>query len=71
MDIGTVLWTVWIAAFFCIEGYALITNKYDTLSEKIRYVNKKHWTLRVITFLTCLWAGVHLYQECALGMCFK
>ena len=69
MDIGSVLWGLWIFAFFLIEGYAIIFNKYDTLSEKIWRVGKKHWSLRVLTIIITIWAVFHLSGECALGIC--
>ena len=70
MDIGTVLWALWIAAFFVIEGYAIWRNEYDTLSEKIWKVSKKHWLLRCVLAGLVIWAGVHLVGgECALGIC--
>ena len=68
-DIGNWLWGLWILAFFIIEGIAIWRNEYDTLSEKVWNVNKKHKVLRAITFLLALWAGIHLIEECALGIC--
>jgi len=65
-----ILWILWIIAFFLIEGYAIKTNKYDTLSEKIWKVQKKHWVFRLIAFVVIIWAGIHLLgYECALGIC--
>jgi len=69
MEIGTLLWGLWIIAFFFIEGYAIFTNKYDTLSEKIWRVGKKHWSLRVLTVIITIWVVFHLSGECALGIC--
>ena len=70
MDIGIVLWGLWIAAFFVIEGIAIWRNKYDTLSEKIWKVSKKHWVLRTILAVLIGWAFIHLVGgECALGVC--
>ena len=70
MDIGIILWGLWIAAFFIIEGYAIWRNKYDTLSEKIWKVSGRHWILRVALAGGILWALVHLVGgECALGIC--
>ena len=69
MDIGTLLWITWIAVGALIEIYAILTNKYDTLSEKIWKVSKKHWVLRIAILLTTIWATIHLTGECALGIC--
>jgi hypothetical protein len=65
-----ILWILWIIAFFLIEGYAIKTNKYDTLSEKIWKVSKKHWVLRLSVIVVIIWAAIHLIGgECALGIC--
>ena len=70
MDIGNVLWGLWIVAFFIIEGIAIWRNDYDTLSEKIWKVSKKHWVFRVALALVISWAFIHLVGgECALGIC--
>ena len=69
-DIGNWLWALWILAFFFIEGVAIWRNKYDTLSEKIWKVSKKHWLWRLALAGLVIWAGVHLvFGECALGIC--
>ena len=70
MEIGSLLWILWIAAFFLIEGYAIWKNRYDTLSEKIWKVSGKHWAFRLALVGFLLWAFVHLVGgECALGIC--
>ena len=70
MEIGNILWGLWIAAFLVIEGYAIWKNKYDTLSEKIWKVSKKHWAIRVALAGGIIWAFIHLVGgECAFGIC--
>lgn len=70
MNVGAVLWGLWIAAFFVIEGYAIWKNEYDTLSEKIWKVSGKHWVIRVVLAGLIIWAFVHLVGgACALGIC--
>jgi len=70
MDIGDILWGLWIIAFLVIEGIAIWRNKYDTLSEKVWKVSGRHWVLRAILACAIIWALVHLVGgECALGIC--
>lgn len=57
---------------FVLEVIAIITNKYDTISEKIWKVSKPHLALRVFIFCALVWGAFHLaFGECAFGLCFK
>ena len=71
MDIGWYLWLTWIGLFLVIEGVAIKTNAYDTLSEKLWYVSKKRKVYRVALIAFFLWALIHIGGgECFLGICF-
>ena len=70
MDIGTILWGLWIIAFLIIEGIAIWRNDYDTLSEKIWKVSAKHKVFRALLVVTLIWVCIHLVGgPCALGIC--
>ncbi len=52
------------------EVYAIVTNKYDTISELIWKVGKYHWGFRVLTAIVLIWLSIHLIVgECAFGIC--
>jgi hypothetical protein len=42
------------------EIYAIVTNKYDTISEIIWKVGKIHWVFRLLTLAFCIWLTIHL-----------
>jgi len=61
---------LFIVPLIIYEVYAIVTNKYDTISELIWKAGKIHWILRVLTALFILWLFIHLVGgECALGIC--
>jgi len=70
MDIGWILWGIWVFSGVAIEVYAIKTNKYDTLSEKLWKVSAVHWAFRVALIVGFGWALIHIGGgECALGIC--
>lgn len=53
-----------------LEVYAIVTNRYDTISELVWRAGKWHWLMRLATLGFMLWATIHLVGgECALGIC--
>ena len=52
------------------ETYAILTNRYLTISEIIWKAGKAHWLWRVLTAIICIWLLIHLViGECAFGIC--
>lgn len=66
----TKFWLFWLAIGVCYELYAIITDKVDTLSERVWYWLGKYWILRVAFILFWIWAFIHIvFGPCAFGIC--
>ena len=70
---ATKFWLFWLIIGICYEVYAILTNKVDTLSERIWYWLGKYWILRVTFILFWVWAFIHIvFGPCAFGiLCFS
>lgn len=67
---ATKFWLFWLAVGICYEVYAIITNKVDTLSERVWYWLGKHWIFRVAFIAFWVWAFVHIvFGPCAFDIC--
>jgi hypothetical protein len=67
---NTLFWLFWLAVGIIYEAYAIITDKYDTLSERVWSWIKKHWLFKLAFVLIMVWAFVHIFfGPCAFGVC--
>jgi len=65
----TTIWLTLLLLGVAFELYAIVTNRADTLSEKIWKVSKKHWLWRLALAAFLVWAFVHLvFGPCAFGI---
>jgi hypothetical protein len=63
-------WLIWLAIGIVYELYAIITDKVDTLSERVWYWLGKHWIFRVAFIGFWVWAFIHIvFGPCAFGVC--
>jgi len=63
-------WILIIVVVLAYEAYAIATNEYDTFSEIVWKINKRHWFLRWVLFVALVWVIIHLvFGPCALGIC--
>jgi hypothetical protein len=67
---ATKFWLFWLAIGICYELYAIITDKVDTLSERVWAWLGKHWIFRVAFIGFWVWAFIHIvFGPCAFGIC--
>ncbi|MHA2265259.1 MAG: hypothetical protein ACXAEN_22950 [Candidatus Thorarchaeota archaeon] len=66
----TYFWLFWLIVGITYEVYGIVTDKYDTLSERVWNWIGRHWVLRVAFIIFWIWAFIHIvWGPCAWGIC--
>ena len=63
-------WLIWLVVGIAYEIWAIVTNKDDTLSERVWWWIARHPITRVLVGLFLIWAFFHIvWGPCAFGIC--